>query len=76
MATRGDAELESLQREHILLIQDNALLRAELTRLRDAPRHLAHARQKAADAASGRVRAEKICEVLKSELKEAVTAPS
>lgn len=72
LGDRTTIELESLREEHVDLIRDNALLRAELTRLRKAPRHIAHAQQAATDASRARMQTEKMCDALKGELREAI----
>jgi|TARA_B100000482_G_scaffold168261_1_gene133522 hypothetical protein len=65
-------ELESLREEHVKLIQDNALLRAELTRQLNVPRYIAHAQQALANAKCSQLRAEQMCEALKRELSDAL----
>ena len=58
---------------HVALIRDNTLLRAELTRLRNAPRRLARAQQAIDDVTNSKKKAEKMCEALKGELMEAIS---
>lgn len=48
------------------------MLRAELTRLRNMPRHLARAQQAMDNVRSAKMRSDKICEALKGELREAL----
>lgn len=71
-AISGAEDLKLLREEHVQLIRDNALLRAELTRLRSTPRRAACAQQALDDSRNSRVRSEKMCDVLKLELREAV----
>ena len=73
VARTGSTELECLREEYVGLIQENALLRVELTRLRNAPRRLARSQQTIDNVTNLKIKAEKMCEALKGELKEAVS---